>query len=297
MDTRYDRSVEDVGNIVALEHVNVQIPDQQLATIFYVSGLGLTRDPYIMTGVNNMWINVGRSQFHLPTGTPQVLRGHVGLVIPDRDALMQRLRRVEKQLAGTRFAFRERNAYVEATSPWGNRLRLYEPAARFGRITLGMPYVEFEVAPGSAQGIVRFYREILDAPGALAEDEAGRQARISVGAGQELVYRETDQPLPDYDGHHLQIYIADFAGPHRRLLELKLVTEESDQHQYRFKDIVDLDSGKPLFTIEHEVRSMRHPLYARPLVNRNPRQTNTDYAPGHDEWRWSMSHEEWKALG
>ncbi|HJT05665.1 MAG TPA: hypothetical protein VJ747_01990 [Stellaceae bacterium] len=296
MDTRYDRSIEDVGNIVALEHVNVQIPDQQLATIFYVSGLGLTRDPYIMTGVNNMWINVGRSQFHLPTGTPQVLRGHVGLVIPDRDALMQRLRRVEKQLAGTRFAFRERNAYVEATSPWGNRLRLYEPAARFGRITLGMPYVEFEVAPGSAPGIVRFYREILDAPGALAEDEAGRHARIAVGAGQELVYRETDQPLPDYDGHHLQIYIADFAGPHRRLLELKLVTEESDQHQYRFKDIVDLDSGKPLFTIEHEVRSMRHPLYARPLVNRNPRQTNTDYAPGHDEWRWSMSHEEWKAL-
>lgn len=297
MDTRYDRSVEDVGNIVALEHVNVQIPDQQLATIFYVSGLGLTRDPYIMTGVNNMWINAGRSQFHLPTGTPQVLRGHVGLVIPDRGALMQRLRRVEKQLAGTRFEFRERNAYVEATSPWGNRLRLYEPAARFGRITLGMPYVEFEVAPGSAEGIVRFYREILDAPGALAEDEAGPHARISAGAGQELVYRETDRAIADYDGHHLQIYIADFAGPHRRLLERKLVTEESDQHQYRFKDILDLDSGKPLFTIEHEVRSTRHPLYARPLVNRNPRQTNTDYAPGHDEWQWTMSHEEWKALG
>jgi hypothetical protein len=288
MNTRYDRSVEDVGNIVALEHVNVQIPDQQLATIFYVSGLGLTRDPYIMTGVNNMWINVGRSQFHLPTGTPQVLRGHVGLVIPDRGALMQRLRRVEKQLAGTRFAFRERNAYVEATSPWGNRLRLYEPAARFGRITLGMPYVEFEVAPGSAQGIVRFYREILDAPGALAEDEAGRHARISAGAGQELVYRETDRPLPDYDGHHLQIYIADFAGPHRRLLELKLVTEESDQHQYRFKEIVDLDSGKPLFTIEHEVRSMRHPLFGRPLINRNPEQTNTDYRPGRDAMAHSM---------
>ena len=31
-------------------------------------GLGLTRDPYLMTGVGNMWINVGRSQFHLPTG-------------------------------------------------------------------------------------------------------------------------------------------------------------------------------------------------------------------------------------
>jgi hypothetical protein len=27
---------EDVGNIVLLEHVNVQIPDQAIATLFYV---------------------------------------------------------------------------------------------------------------------------------------------------------------------------------------------------------------------------------------------------------------------
>ena len=31
-DDRYDRTTQDVGNIVALEHVNVKIPDQQLAT-------------------------------------------------------------------------------------------------------------------------------------------------------------------------------------------------------------------------------------------------------------------------
>ena len=39
------------GNIVSLEHVNLKQPDQRLATVFYVSGLGLTRDPYMMTGV------------------------------------------------------------------------------------------------------------------------------------------------------------------------------------------------------------------------------------------------------
>ena len=38
----------------------------------------------------------------------------------------------------------------------------------------------------------------------------------------------------------------------------------------QFVDITDLESGKPLFQIEHEVRCMTHPLYARPLVNRNP---------------------------
>ena len=76
--SQYDRSDEDIGNIVCLEHVNIRVPDQQLATTFYVVGLGLTRDPYIMTGTNNMWMNAGRAQFHLPSGNPQVLRGHTG---------------------------------------------------------------------------------------------------------------------------------------------------------------------------------------------------------------------------
>ena len=52
MPKSYDRAAEDLGNIVALEHVNTRIPDQQLATAFYVSGLGLTRDPYLMTGTD-----------------------------------------------------------------------------------------------------------------------------------------------------------------------------------------------------------------------------------------------------
>lgn len=286
----YDRTVEDLGNAVALEHVNVTVPDQQLATLFYVTGLGLTRDPYLMTGVENMWINVGRSQFHLPTRTPQVVRGHTGLVLPDREALLARLVAVRPRLAGTRFDFREHEGYVEAICPWGNRIRCHAPQERFGRITLGMPYVELEVPPGTAEGIGRFFREVIGAPATIAEDAAGRHARVVVGDGQEIVYRETDAPQPAYDGHHLQIYVVDFSGPHRRLLDRGLVTEESDQHQYRFQDIVDVDSGRVLFTLEHEVRSLRHPLYARPLVNRNPAQTNRSYAPGHDGWIPGAGH-------
>ena len=77
---RFDYAHDDTSNLVLLEHVNLTIPDQHLATAFYVSGLGLTRDPYLMTGVTNMWINIGRSQIHLPQGSPQRLRGHVALV-------------------------------------------------------------------------------------------------------------------------------------------------------------------------------------------------------------------------
>ncbi|HET6183676.1 MAG TPA: hypothetical protein VFA03_08780 [Acetobacteraceae bacterium] len=286
----YDRTVEDLGNIVELGHVNVTVPDQRLATLFYVSGLGLTRDPYLMTSTDNMWINVGRAQFHLPTRAPQVVRGTTGIVVPDLEALKRRLERVAPQLEGTKFTWRATNDAVEATCPWGNRIRLHAPdAARWGRITLGMPYVECDVPQGTPlAAIARFYREILDAIAGVSEDGQGAYAWAVLGDGNRILFRETKAKLPPYDGHHIQITLANFSGPHKKLLERGLITEESDQHQYRFTDIVDVDSNKPLFTIEHEVRSMRHPLFARPLVNRNPAQTNRDYAPEWDSWRWAM---------
>lgn len=289
MDKHFDRSMENLGNSVGLEHVNTTVPDQTLATLFYISGLGLTRDPYIMTGLENMWINVGRSQFHLPAKTPQVLRGHTGLVQADREALLKRLAYVKDKLSHTKFGFREHEDYVEAICPWGNKIHVYQPdAKRWGRIALGMPYVEFDVPAGTADGIACFYNQVIKAPAQMLDSAEGKRAKVLVGQGQHLIFRETDQPLPEYDGHHLQIYLADFSGPHDWLQNKGLITEESDQWQYRFKDIVDPDSGKFLFTIEHEVRSMTHPLYARPLVNRNVKTTNRNYAAGHDAGQWAM---------
>lgn len=285
---QFDRSVENLGNIVGLEHVNVMVPDQITATLFYITGLGLTRDPYLVTGVLNMWVNAGRSQFHLPVGDAQVLRGRIGLVLPSLDALCARLDAVAGPLAGTRFGFKRggkgKGKWVDATCPWGNRFRCHEPDARFGRAMLGVPYVEFDVPPGAAPGIARFYREIFAAPASVD----GGVARIQAGIGQALVFRETDDALPDFDGHHIQIYVADFSGPHDRLRQRGLVSREDNQHQYRFRDIVDPDGGDLLFTIEHEVRSMTHPLYARPMLNRNPDQSNTRYAPDHEITPWAV---------
>jgi hypothetical protein len=289
----FDRALEDLGNSIHLEHVNVQVPDQRLATLFYVAGLGLTRDPYLMVSDSNMWVNVGRSQFHLPSGPAQVLRGHTALVISGRKALLDRLAAVAPKLQGTAFAFREHNDYVEAVCPWGNRMRCYEPdPARFGRITLGIPYVEFDVPEGTAKAISAFYPEIMDIP-AEFENGHGAQARAKVGKDQYLQFRETAAPQPDYDGHHVQIYIANFSGPYRRLLERGLVSREDNQYQYRFCDIVDLNNGKRLFTVEHEVRSVTHPMCLRALVNRDPTQTNRNYAHGHDEWPWAMGPDEY----
>lgn len=285
LDCPYDRVRESLGNVVELQHVNVLIPDQLAATNFYISGLGLTRDPYLMTGTDNMWANVGISQFHLPSGKPQVVRGTTALVLPDRPALLERLARVRPLLAGTRFAFTETADAVETVCPWGNRIRVHAPdAERFGRITLGMPYVEFEVPVGTTPGIARFYREIL---GGIAAAEGG-VARALVANGQHLVFRETDAPPPAFDGHHIQITLADFGGPHAKLAERGLISEESNPWQYRFLDIVDPDTNAPLFRVEHEVRSMTHPLYARPLVNRNAGVNNRNYMPGHEHWSPAM---------
>ena len=282
----FDRSAEDLGNIVELGHVNVRVPDQHLATLFYVVGLGLTRDPYLMPGVTNMWINVGRSQFHLPTGRAQVVDGHTALVVPDLEALLHRLAGVRPALAETRFAVRETSEYVEATCPWGNRIRCFAPAPHFGAINLGIAHVELAVAEGTAPGILAFYRDMLDARVEAGAD--GRHVRVAAGPDQFLILRETPGPLPAFDGAHVQITLHDFSRPHARLLERGLISEESDQHQWRFKNILDPASGRVLATFEHEVRSMRHPLYARPLVNRDPAQTTAAYVSGRDAWRWSI---------
>jgi hypothetical protein len=289
LERHYDRAAEDIGNIINIGHVNVCIDDQHVATRYYVTGLGLTRDPFLNTGAGNMWINAGMSQFHLPMGKPEVLRGVTGLVIPDREALLDRLTQARKALAGTKFDFRESNDCVETVCPWGNRINVHTPdEEQFGRIQLGMPYVRFDVRPGTAERIARFYREVMHAPSEVLKNGSGPQARVQVGEKQYFYFRETDAAEVPYDNHHVQIYLSDFSGPYRRLKELGLITMETNEYEYRFKDLIDLDSREVLFTVEHETRSMTNPMYGRPLINRNPAQTNTDYKPGHDTLAWAM---------
>ena len=208
---QFDRAAQDIGNIVGIGHVNVCIDDQHLATHFYITGLGYTRDPFLNTGAGNMWVNVGMSQFHLPMGKPDVLRGVTGLVMPDREALLNRLKRVKKPLEGTKFEFRESNDGVETVCPWGNRITVHTPdVERFGRVQLGMPYVRFDVRPGTVERIARFYREVMDAPAEVKKNGAGPEARVQVGEKQYFYFRETDAPEAHYDRHHVQIYLDQF---------------------------------------------------------------------------------------
>ena len=287
----FDRTAEDLGNIVELGHVNVTVPDQSKAVAFYLMGLGLTRDPYLMAGLENMWVNVGKGQFHLPTRGVQVVRGTTALVMPDLEALLARLRYAQKYLEGTQFSYREAGDVVETTCPWGNRIRVHAPEPeRFGPMRVGMPYVEFDIPVGTdLNAIARFYKEILGGIAGVSHDERGPYAWASCSAECRVIYRESPVEQPEYDGHHIQITLADFSGPHKKLLERGLISEESDQHQYRFLDIVDVDSNKPLFRIEHETRSMRHPMFNRVFVNRNPEMNNRNFVPGYEVGLYALN--------
>ena len=278
----YDRSVEDLGNITALEHVNVTIPDQRLATVFYVMGMGFTRDPYLNVGDENMWANVGSQQFHLPTRKAQIIDGHVGVVVPDLEALESRLQGVADGLKESKFSFQRNSRFIEVTCPWGNRYRCHPSQPGFGDMTLGIPYIEFSVKPGAAKAIVSFYREAFGVPAAVESDPTGSLGRVKIGRSQCLIFRETERAIAQYDGHHIAVYVANFSGPYKYLTGRNLISEDVRNHQFRFRDIIDPESGNTVFLLEHEVRSLRHPMYHRPFVNRDPAQSQRAYHRGWD---------------
>ena len=173
-------------------------------------GLGLTRDPYLMAGLENMWVNVGRGQFHLPTRGTDVVRGTTALVMPDLDALLKRLEYAKKFLEGTKFSFREAGDTVETTCPWGNRIRVHAPdPAKFGPMRVGMPYVEFDVPAGTdLSAIAKFYVEILGGIAGVSSDERGPYAWANTSADSRVTFRETTRnaagvrwpPHPDHAG-------------------------------------------------------------------------------------------------
>ena len=69
----------------------------------------------------------------------------------------------------------------------------------------------------AADGIACFYRKALRATVAIEQRGGDAVACVDAGRAQKLLFRETGGVLPPYDGRHIQIYIADFSGPHHFL--------------------------------------------------------------------------------
>ena len=276
MSDTFDRAAEDVGNILAMEHVNLTVPDQEMAALFYVTGLGFTRDPYMDFGTFNMWINVGEQQFHLPKSSAQRFRGHIDITVPSLDELKVRLERLGKPLKDTEFGWEIYDNHIGVTCPWGNSLRCFAPDPAIG-MALGIHNLEIQIPEGTSAEIADFYRVVFATP-ATANDAT---AQVSIGRNQTMRFVETDAPIAAYDRHHIAIYVADFSSPHQWLVEHDRITEESDQHQYRFQALTD-GTDTELVELEHEVRSLHHPMHARNLVNRNAGQHFFNFRRGRE---------------
>lgn len=286
-DTRYDRSTQDVGNLLGLEHVNLVMPDRDIADRFYVSALGFTRDPYADLGLfGTTWFNLGGQQLHIGLGgAPQVFRGVIGLVVPDPDLVAERLERLigrfEPVAASQAACVAEGDGYL-VTGPWGNRFRIHGPD-HLAVTSQGLPYVEVTTGPGTAAGIAAFYDQVFGAATHVDDHNGMPRAVVDVGRSQHLYFVETEQPIADYDGHHIAVYLHNFSRPYDWLLERELITMEANDHEYRFVEIVDPESGQVCAELEHEVRSMYHPMFGRGLVNRHPEQgVGLRHQPGHD---------------
>jgi hypothetical protein len=259
----------DTGAILHWEHVNLRVTDHRAATLFFVQGLGLTRDPYRMVGVRNMWVNVGTQQFHLPIGEPTAFPGEIGLVVPDVDEAERQLEAAGRELKETAFSVRRLDGELATTTPWGHRIRVL-PQSDDSRLPQRLAYVEFWVAPGTAERIGAFYREILQAPTEDRPIGGDRAVWVTVGTHQTFRFRERPDGGAVPNNNHVAVYVTRYRTIYAELARRGWLMEEDRGEQFRVCRISDPASGDELFVFEHEVRSLHHPDFLRPLVNRVP---------------------------
>ena len=165
----------------------------------------------------------------------------------------------------------------------------------------GMDFLEFFVyvtkvdAGSTVEKIAQFYDFFFDAPTSVVNDERSNIAIIGFGkiddngrAEQSLLFREVvvDDPQRHQavnsddlgTGHHIAIYVGNCVEDYEvaasncvdggllwvnpqfedRVLD---VDSAMECKQFRFKNIVDIETGEALYVLEHEIRSISHPLF------------------------------------
>jgi len=289
----FDWTSQDLGNIVFFEHINLTCPDFQLASQFYLEGLGLTRDPYDRVGRKTMWVNIGANQIHLVFDErAQVMDGHIGLVVPSLEQTVKSLEILQgdPHVKSTKFSWQltacpegyvspqYKGQVLHVTCPWGNKFRLYQAREKFGpRGGLGIIYVHMKCKPQTVTHLANFYQSYFDADVTV---ESSQFARVVLGPFQQLILEETTEKIEDYSGWHICIYISKFSRTYKKCSEGKILhtnhrfADKCDTlelalqwQQFRTRSIVDSHQNV-IGQLEHEVRSLYHRRYMRTLVNR-----------------------------
>jgi len=271
------------------------VRDPRAETVFQ----GIQRTGGTASGL--VWANIGLQQIHMPLGEPenpsQRGRGELGLGYADLNELTKRLEchsipceEVEKQgpfPAGIRFE-----------SPTGVRLRaqqvtqpLLGPTEAIAApssvglpggpsLGIGLVYAEFVCGVGVAAAICRFYEQVLVVPAVAADGVC-----VVPLQDQSLIFREVSGEVEPYDGHHVAVYVGNiskgdtvesFKAMYCRSKEAGLVwnnprfpmftydtLEDAVRfNEFRVKDLVDPLTGKVVYELEHEIRSLAHPGFS-----------------------------------
>lgn len=181
---------------------------------------------------------------------------------------------------------------LKIESPTGVQIRLHQGNKRFApdgadeagckqpggtSLGLGMPYVEFVCNPGASAGIGRYYKEVLG----IDTDDVGGACRVLTQTGQFLLFRETHSEVPAYDNHHVAIYMGDpatgdvdstFVSMYHRCKQAGFVwnnprfphltydtlADALRNSEFRIVDLQDPKTGKTVYQLEHEIRSLKH---------------------------------------
>ena len=198
MDQHYDRAAEDLGNIVSLEHVNTRIPDQTCVDAVPRHRAGVHPRP-LSHDQHRQYVDQYRAAANsiCRPARRRCCAAASDWWCPISPRWLRRLAKVKPDLEGTQFDFREGNdILVDVISPVGQPHPLPPAAAplRPGQSWPGLR--QFDVPPGSADGIARFYREVIETPArSLTTTKGGGRASRSASRNISL-FRETDAAIP-----------------------------------------------------------------------------------------------------
>jgi hypothetical protein len=258
----------EVGTIVHFEHVNYRIPEHRNAHLYFCRGLGFTRDPTRMVGIDNMWVNLGRNQFHLQIGPATPFRGEVGVIVPDLDEVARRFTEDQPHYEGTQFSCVREGETLRTTTPWGHLVRVHPAGLLPNRFPQAIGYVELWVAPGTAAGIAAFYHDVIGCPAEVLPVEGAPTAQVSVGPGTTLRFAERPDGGAVPHTNHVAVYLSNYHATYEKLSQLGCIMQEDADEQFRFHHMKDPKTKRLLFSFEHEMRSLHHPDFGKPLINR-----------------------------
>ena len=179
--------------------------------------------------------------------------------------------------------------FIPSLNPPDSETALWEDlACRFGRERSecqGVTFVEVDCPRGTAIDIATFYESVFDATTTVIPMQEHHIAMIAFGnidqegrADQYLLFKEQSTPVTRNIGHHIAMYVGETAADFEQAYKnaeiagviwinprfadkVDSLPAAKQEKQFRFKNIVDLKTGKTVMEIEQEVRSVEHPSF------------------------------------